>query len=56
MMGNLMPFLQFKYGDDEIRYFSHKTQIECKDDKWDEDLKRVICKTEKLWKRRKNTT
>lgn len=46
MMGNLMGYLRFKYGDGVKKYFTQETKIECDADIWDEEKKCVICNTD----------
>ena len=43
MMGNLIPYLRFKYGDGVLDYFLEEDKLDAKDDTWYAVNKRVIC-------------
>ena len=56
MMHNLISVLILNYGDDVKTYFLPEALEAAKYDYWYNTLKRVMCKTEKIWQRQKNLT
>ena len=55
-INNITPVSTFRYGDDVKTYFLPEALEAAKYDYWYNTLKRVMCKTEKIWQRQKNLT
>ena len=47
MIHNLIPVLNYKYGEDVKNQFFPEALESAKDDYWDEELKKIMCKTDK---------
>ena len=45
MLNNLIPYLQYEYGDEVLEYFTEAAKKEAKDYCWDKENQKVICAT-----------
>ena len=48
VMHNLIPYFLHKYREQSKLYFSNEALKDTKEDRWDEETKRVICATNKF--------